>query len=328
MTAFIGRREFITLLGGAAVGWPLAVRAQQPMIGLLSGSSPSAILHHLAAFDLGLADNGFIIGRDVTIDYHWAHGRFDRLPAMAAELVRRQVALIVTLGPPAGLAAKAATTTIPIVFHNGGDVVKMGLVASLARPGGNATGVNLFTQAVEAKKLDLLSKLVSTATTFAFLLNPNNPAAEEKANEMRDAARALDRQLDVVGAGTEGEIDTAFATLIDRRIGALVVMADQYFDDTRRAQLVALAARHAIPTIYGQQEYALDGGLISYGTNLSETHRRVGSYAGRILKGAKPDDLPVLRPTKFEFFINLKTAKSLGLNIPDNLLTLADEVIE
>ena len=266
----------------------------------------------MAAFDLGLGDNGFIIGRDVTIDYNWAHGRFDRLPAMAAELVRRQVKLIVTLGPPAGLAAKAATTTIPIVFHNGGDVVKMGLVASLARPGGNATGVNLFTQAVEAKKLDLLSKLVSTATKFAFLLNPNNPAAEENTNEMRDAARALDRQLDVVGAGTEGEIDTAFATLIDRRIGALVIMADQYFDDTRRAQLVALAARHAIPTIYGQQEYALDGGLISYGTNLAETHRRVGNFAGRILKGAKPDDLPVCGPPSSNFSSTSRLQNHLG----------------
>jgi putative ABC transport system substrate-binding protein len=324
------RREFLSLLGGATA-WPLAAGAQQPampVVGLLSGSSPGAIKHHLGAFDRGLADNGFINGRDVAIDYHWADGRFDRLPAMAAELVRRQVALIVTLGPPAGLAAKAATTTIPIVFHNGGDVVKMGLVASLNRPGSNATGVNLFTQAVEPKKLDLLSKLVPTATAFAFLLNPNNPAAEEKANEMRDAARSLGRQLDVVGAGTAVEIDMAFATLADHRIGALVIMADQYFDDSRRTQLVAHAARHAIPTIYGQREYTIEGGLISYGTNLAETHRQVGNYAGRILKGAKPDDLPVLRPTKFELLINHKTAKTLGLNISDSLLMLADEVIE
>jgi putative tryptophan/tyrosine transport system substrate-binding protein len=238
------------------------------------------------------------------------------------------VALIVALAPPSALAAKGATATIPIVFHSGGDVVKMGLVASLNRPDGNATGVNLFTQAVESKKLDLLSKLVPSAETFAYLSNPNNPGAEERANEVRDAARLFGRSLHVVGASTPAEIDAAFATLVDRRVGALVVMADQYFDDTRRAQLVALAARNAIPAIYGQREYALEGGLISYGTNLAERHRHVGNYAGRILKGEMPSDLPVLRPTKFELLINLKTAKTLGLSIPDNLLTLADEVIE
>jgi putative ABC transport system substrate-binding protein len=282
----------------------------------------------MAAFQSALTDSGFIEGQSVTIDYRWADGRFDLLPAMAAQVVRRPVALIVTFSPPAALAAKTATTTIPIVFHSGGDVIKMGLVASLNRPGGNATGVNLFTQAVEAKKLDLLSKLVPTAATFAYLMNPNNPGADATTGEIREAARQLGRSLDTIGAGTAGEIGAAFARLAERRTSALVVMADQYFDDSRRAQLIALAARHAIPTIYGQRDYAVDGGLISYGTDLAETHHQVGSYAGRILKGARPEDLPVLRPTKFELFINLKTARALGLSIPDNLLTLADEVIE
>jgi putative tryptophan/tyrosine transport system substrate-binding protein len=299
-----------------------------PVIGLLSGSAPGAIPHLVAAFRRGLGDAGFVDGQNVAIDYYWADGRFDRLPVMAAEFVRRQVALIVALGPPSALAAKAATSAIPIVFHSGGDVVKMGLVASLNRPAGNATGVNLFTQAVEAKKLDLLGKLVPTAATVGYLLNPNNPGAEDKANEIRGAALVLGRGLDVLSAGTAVEIDAAFASLADHRIGALVVTADQFFDDTRRAQLVALAARHSIPTIYGQREYALEGGLISYGTNLAETHRQVGNYAGRILKGAKLGELPVLRPTKFELVMNLKTAKTLGLKISDDFLTLADEVIE
>jgi len=325
------RREFITLLGGAAAAWPLAAKAQQaalPVIGLLSGSSAGASRRPMAAFQSALTDSGFIEGQSVTIDYRWADGRFDLLPAMAAQVVRRPVALIVTFSPPAALAAKTATTTIPIVFHSGGDVIKMGLVASLNRPGGNATGVNLFTQAVEAKKLDLLSKLVPTAATFAYLMNPNNPGADATTEEIREAARQLGRSLDIIGAGTAGEIDAAFARLAERRTSALVVMADQYFDESRRAQLVALSTRHAIPTIYGQRDYAVEGGLISYGTDLAETHRQVGSYAGRILKGARPEDLPVLRPTKFELLINLKTAKALGLNISDNLLTLADEVIE
>jgi putative ABC transport system substrate-binding protein len=247
---------------------------------------------------------------------------------MAAELVRRQVALIVALSPPSALAAKAATATIPIVFHCGGDVVKMGLVASLSRPGGNATGVNLFTLALESKKLDLLNKLVPSAGTFAYLTNTNNPAAEERANEMRDTARSLGRSLHVVSASTPAEIDAAFATLVDQQVAALVVMADQYFDDARRAQLVALAARNAIPTMYGARDYVLEGGLISYGTNLEETHRQAGNYAGRILKGEKPSDLPVVRPTKFELVINLKTAKALGLDVPAMLLATADEVIE
>jgi putative ABC transport system substrate-binding protein len=325
------RRKFIALLGGAAVAWAPAALAQQPampVVGVLSGSSPGAIPHLLAALNRGLGENGFVDGQNLTIDYRWADGRIDRLPTMAAELVRRQVTLIVAISPPSALAAKAATATIPIVFHCGGDVVKMGLVASLNRPGGNATGVNLFTLALESKKLDLLSKLVPSAATFAYLTNSKNPAAEERANEIRDAARSLGRSLHVVSASTPAEIDAAFATLVDQHVAALVVMADEYFDGARRGQLVALAALNAIPALYGQREYALEGGLMSYGTNLGETYRQAGNYAGRILKGEKPSDLPVMRPTKFELVINRRTAKALGLNIPTSLLASADEVFE
>ena len=321
------RRDFIYLLSSAMP----AARAQHPatpVIGFLSNSSPEADPHLTAALNQGLGDNGFVDGQNLTIDRRWADGRVDRLPTMAAELVRRQVALIVAISPPPALAAKAATATIPIVFHCGGDVVKMGLVASLSRPGGNATGVNLFTLALESKKLDLLNRLVPSTGTFAYLTNPNNPAAEERANEMRDTARSLGRSLLVVGASTPTEIDAAFATLVDQRVVALVVMADQYFDGARRAQLVASAARNAIPALYGQREYALEGGLISYGTNLVETFRQTGNYAGRILKGERASDLPVVRPTKFELVINLKTARALGLDVPAVLLATADEVIE
>jgi putative ABC transport system substrate-binding protein len=243
------RRKFIALLGGAAVAWTPAARAQQPalpVIGLLSGSSPGAIPHLLAALNRGLGENAFVDGKNLTIDYRWADGRIERLPTMAAELVRRQVALIVAISPQSALAAKAATATIPIVFHCGGDVVKMGLVASLNRPGGNATGVNLFTLALESKKLDLLNKLVPSAATIAYLTNPNNPLADERANEVRDTARSLGRSLHVFGASTPAEIDAAFAALVSQRVAALVVMADQYFDDTRRAQLIALAALNSI----------------------------------------------------------------------------------
>ena len=295
------RRDFIYLLSSAMVAAPLAARAQHPatpVIGFLSNSSPEADPHLTAALNRGLGDNGFVDGQNLTIDRRWADGRIDRLPTMAAELVRRQVALIVALSPPSALAAKAATATIPIVFHCGGDVVKMGLVASLSRPGGNATGVNLFTLALESKKLDLLNRLVPSTGTFAYLTNPNNPAAEERASEMRDTARSLDRSLLVVGASTPTEIDAAFATLVDQRVVALVVMADQYFDGA------------------------------SYGTNLVETLRQTGNYAGRILKGERASDLPVVRPTKFELVINLKTARALGLDVPAVLLAIADEVIE
>ena len=321
------RRDFIYLLSSATVAAPLAARAQHPAtpIGLLSSSRPGADPPLIAALNGGFGDNGFVDGQNLTVDYRWADGRTDRLPTMADELVRRQVALIVAISPPSALAAKATTATIPIVFHCGGDVVKMGLVASLNRPGGNTTGVNLFTLALE---FDLLNKLVPSAATIAYLTNPNNPLADERANEMRETSRSLGRSLLVVGASTPTEIDAAFATLVDQRVAALVVMADQYFDGARRAQLVALAARNAIPALYGQREYALEGGLISYGTNLVETVRQTGNYAGRILKGEKASDLPVVRPTKFELVINLKTAKALGLELPPSVLVRADEVIE
>jgi putative ABC transport system substrate-binding protein len=327
----VRRREFVTLLSGAVAAWPLTARAQQaatPVIGVLSGASPEATERVMAAFRRALSHTGFVDGQGVSFDYRWADGQFDQLPAMAAELVRRQPAVIVALSPPAALAAKAATATIPIVILTGGDVIKMGLVASLNRPGGNATGVNLFTQALEAKRLDLLSKLVPSAATFSYLMNPNNPGAEATTQEIREAARQLGRPLDVIGARTADEIDVAFTTFAERRTGAIVVMSDQYFDYSRRTQLVALAARHVIPTIYGQREAALDGGLISYGTDLADAHRQVGEYTGRILKGEKPADLPVIQPTKFELVINLKTAKSLGITVPQTLLVAADEVIE
>ena len=332
MTAFIGRREFITLIGGAAT-WPVAVRAQQaamPVIGFLSSVSPEPVGHQLAAFRQGLKEAGYTVGQNVAIEYRWARGQYDRLPALAYDLVRHPVAVIFTHGglSPA-LAAKAATSTIPIVFGSGGDVVKSGLIASLNRPGGNATGVNLFTKDVEARKLELLNKLVSADATIAFLVNPNNPTnTEGKTKEMQEAARALGRQLQVLNASKAADFDTAFAALVQQQVGSLVISADPFFDETGRDQLVALAARHAIPAIYSFREATAAGGLMSYGTNLADVERQKGAYTGRILKGEKPADLPVMQPTKFEFVINLKTAKALGLDVPPALLALADEVIE
>jgi putative ABC transport system substrate-binding protein len=328
----VRRREFITLIGGAVVTWPLAAHAQQPAmpaIGFLSPRSPDDESAHLmAAFRRGLAENGYVEGQNMTIEYRWALGQYDRLPAMAAELARRPVAVLVSPGgEPAALAAKAATSTIPIVFSTGGDPIKLGLVASYNRPGGNATGMSILSPALEAKRLGLLHELMPKAATLGVLINPNFPPAADQLSDVQTAARALGSQIHVLRASTDSEIDTAFETIVQHRIPALAVAADPFFI-TRRDKLVALAARHAVPTMYHYREFAAAGGLMSYGIDLSDVYRQIGIYAGRILKGTKPADLPVMQPTKFEFVINLKTAKALGRPIPAGLLSFADEVIE
>jgi putative tryptophan/tyrosine transport system substrate-binding protein len=323
------RRDFITLLGAAAA-WPLAARGQQPampVIGYLSARSPEDTTHLVAAFRRGLVENGYVEGQNVAIQYRWALGQVDRLPVLAAELADRSVAIVVaTGGPSAALAAKAATSTIPIVFSTG-DPVKAGLVASYNRPGGNTTGINLLTDTMEPKRLGLLHELVPQAATIGFLLNPDYPSAEDQSKDMLEAARAIGVHIHVLRANTNSEIEAAFETVAQDRIGALAVAASPFFD-TRRDTLVALAARHAVPTMYHFREFAAAGGLMSYGIDPVDAYRQVGVYAGRILKGAKPADLPVLQPTKFEFVINLKTAKTLGLEIPARLISFVDEVIE
>jgi putative tryptophan/tyrosine transport system substrate-binding protein len=326
------RRTFITLLSGAAAAWPLAARAQQPMpvIGFLSGASPAPFAHLAAAFQAGLQESGFgfIEGQNVAIEYRWSEGQYDRLPSLAADLVRRPVAVIAATGGSAvARAALAATTTIPVVFSSGADPVKVGLVASLSRPGGNATGVYLLIGALDPKKLGLLREVVPQATRVGALLNPHVEDFQIRLTGVQDAARSVGQQIHTLYASTERELDTAFAELSQAQLGALVVGADPFFN-SRRNQIVALAARYAIPAIYEGREYALAGGLMSYGTNLAEGYRQVGIYAARILKGAKPADLPVFQLTKFQFVINLKTAKALGVKISDNVLSLADEVIE
>jgi putative tryptophan/tyrosine transport system substrate-binding protein len=323
------RREFIAGLGGAAA-WPLAARAQQaamPVIGFVEAGSADAFAGQVAAFRKGLAETGYVEGQNVTVEYHWLEGQYDRLPSLLADLVRRRVAVIAMANTAAALAAKAATATIPIVFGVGQDPVKLGLVTSLARPGGNATGINFFNQEVDAKRLALLHELVPKAVRVAVLVNPANATAETTLQDVQEAARAIGLQIHVLNASTSREIDGAFANLVRERSDALLVAGDGLFT-SRRSQFVTLAARDRIPAAYANRDYVVAGGLMSYGTNSADRYRQIGVYTGNILKGAKPADLPVQQSTRFEFVINLQTAKLLGVDVPETLLATADQVIE
>jgi ABC-type uncharacterized transport system substrate-binding protein len=327
------RRDFITLLGStvAAVAWPLTARAQQPalpVVAFVRDGSADASARFAAAFRKGLNETGYVEGQNVTVGYHWLEGQYDRLPALMADLVRQQVAVIATIGNVTSLAAKAATATIPIVFGVGDDPVKLGLVASLARPGGNATGINFFVQEVVAKRLRLLHELVPKAVRVAVLVNPRNAStAESTLRGVRQAAATIGLQIQILNAGTIGEIDAAFATLSRERPDALFVAGDAFFLD-RRVQFATLTARDRIPAAYSVREPVAAGGLMSYGTDIADAFRQVGVYSGNILKGAKPANLPVLQSTKFEFVINLQTARALGIEVPPAVFSVADEVIE
>jgi len=324
------RREFITLLGGAAVAWPLAAGAQQqamPVVGFLNATSPDGYADRLRGFRQGLKESGYIEGENVAVEYHWAEDQSDRLPALAANLVRRRVAVIAATSTSPALAAKAATTSIPIVFMVAEDPVRLGLVASLARPGNNATGINFYTGELTAKRLELLRELVPAATRVAVLINSANVSTETTLREVESAARGMGLQMRVVRAGTRQEIDAAFEALARERTDALFVGLDPFLN-SRRVQLAQLATHHRIPAVYSARDIAEAGGLMSYGTNITDAFRQVGVYTGRILKGAKPADLPVVQASRFELVINAHTARMLGLTVPDKLLAAADEVIE
>jgi putative ABC transport system substrate-binding protein len=325
----VKRREFITLVGGAAA-WPLAARGQQPampVIGYLNSRSRETDTPFLAAFHRGLNETGYVEGQNVAIEYRWAEGQYDRLRVLATDLVDRRVTVMAATSTPAALAAKVVTSAIPIVFTTGADPIAIGLVDSLSRPSGNATGVNIYLSDLGAKRLELLRELVPNAAVIGMLVNPNFPEAESQAKDVEEAARTLGKQVHVVHANSEGDLNRAFATFIEMKADALLIGLDAFFL-SRREQLVALAARHKIPAIYFSRDFVLVGGLMSYGSDIADSYRQAGIYAGRILKGAKPGDLPVVQPTKFGLVINLKTAKALGLTVPTIMQMTADEVIE
>jgi putative ABC transport system substrate-binding protein len=325
------RREFIMLLGGTAVAWPLAARAQQPgmpVIGFLSSRSPGESSGLIVAFRQGLSEAGFVEGQNAILAFRWAEGHYDRLPALAAELVELRVAVLFTAGgPPSAFAAKAATQTIPIVFSAAIDPDRIGLVTSLNRPGGNITGMSLFPSELAAKSVQLLKQLLPAATLIGYLVNPSNPSAPLYASEASTAAKTLGIAIRVLDASTERDLDEIFASLPKVGVSGLAVPAEPFFD-SQRDRIVALAARYGVPAIYGLREYAVAGGLMSYGTSLPDTYRRAAIYVGRVLKGEKPANLPVVQPTKYDLVLNMKTAKTLSLSIPEQLLALADEVIE